>query len=49
MERTRSAFENFNLQNSIKPANGTTKETIHNGEMDGEGGVMQLLLLEGRG
>jgi hypothetical protein len=49
MERSRSAFENFNLQDSIKPAGGTTEETIHDGEMVGEGGVMQLLLFEGRG
>jgi hypothetical protein len=48
MERSRSAFENFDLQDSLKLAGGTMEETIHDGEMVGEGGLMQLLLLEGR-
>ena len=47
MGKRRSGFENFNLQNSKGPANGTTKMTIHDSEDDGEEGKMQLLIFEG--
>jgi hypothetical protein len=49
MERSRLGFENFDLQDSIKPADGMTEETIHDGEMAGKEEMLQLLLLEGRG
>jgi hypothetical protein len=44
MEKSRSGFENFNLQNTEGPASGTAKMAIH----DGEDGKMQLLIFEGQ-
>jgi hypothetical protein len=49
MGRSRSGFESDELQVSKKPASGATKLTIHDAEMAGREGMMQLLFLEGRG
>jgi hypothetical protein len=49
MEMSRSGFENINLQDSKKPAGGTSKVTIHDGEVAEKEGMMQLLFLEGQG
>jgi hypothetical protein len=47
MGRSRSGFESDELQVSKKPASGTSKVTIHDAEMAGREGMMQLLFLEG--
>jgi hypothetical protein len=47
MEKSRSGFENFKLQNSKGPASGTAKMAIHDGEDDCEEGKIQLLIFEG--
>jgi hypothetical protein len=49
MGRSRSGSESDELQVSKKPASGATKATIHDAEMAGREGMMQLLFLEGRG
>ena len=49
MGRSRFGFESVELQDSKKPAGGTSKVTIHVDEMVGKEGMMQLLFLEGRG
>ena len=47
MGKSRSGFENVDLQDSKKPAGGTSKVMIHDGEVPGKEGMMQLLFLEG--
>ena len=49
MGRSRSGFESDELQVSKKPASDTSKVTIHDAEMAGREGMMQLLILEGQG
>jgi hypothetical protein len=49
MGRSRSGFESDELQVSKKPASGTSKVTIHDAEMTGKEGKMQLMFLEGQG
>jgi hypothetical protein len=49
MGKSRSGFENIDLQDSKKPIGGTLKVTIHNGEVAEKEGMMQLLFLEGQG
>jgi hypothetical protein len=49
MVRSRSGFESVELQDSKKPAGGTSKVTIHDAEETGEEVKMQLLFLEGQG
>jgi hypothetical protein len=46
MGKSRSGFENIDLQDSKKPAGGTLKVMIHDHEVAGKEGMMQLLFLE---
>jgi hypothetical protein len=48
MGRSKSGYENVNLQDSINPVSGDLEETIHdNEEVTRNEGMMQLLFLEG--
>jgi hypothetical protein len=49
MGKSRSGFENDDLQDTKKPANGTSKVTIHDDGVAGKEGMMQLLFLKGQG